>query len=50
MENAYTAFESAFGVLEFTLFGIPFYVILIGIALVAAVFKLLSNKKNNGGE
>lgn len=42
-------FDAVFGVLALPIFGIPLYVILICIAVVAAIFALLSNKKGGDG-
>lgn len=33
-----------------TFLGIPLYVILLGVAVIGAIFGLLSNKKKSGGE
>lgn len=42
-------FDAVFGLLSLPIFGIPLYVILICIAVVAAIFALLSNKKGGDG-
>lgn len=53
VDGFYSVFGSllnaVFSFLGLPVFGIPLYVIIICIAVVAAIFALLSNKKGGGG-
>ena len=42
-------FDAVFSILSLPIFGIPLYMILICIAVVAGIYALLSNKKGGDG-